>query len=335
MAKYSLIRWIGFGAAVVATSLAGCNLIPFVSNDERLQISYVRGFKSGLSPNSNRALGICFRETANLLAFGIPTRYGLDVMPYLAVFPAVTLPPPSVAPNFVKASGSLPELSRIMAGNELDITVTSQQSNAETAVYTLNAVRTPTQTTGQLAVTTTGVNWQPQQPSTAYVLNGNKVPLTPKSLSAVATLTLPQNAGQAKLSASLTQMQQAGANAPAVPGAVSLNFQIPGVQASLSGSFGSINSLRLDGPISVTTSKGTDTYQAQVTAANAGLKVALLNTERKVRIDLSVDKGLLSGTAKAMDGRQAELAKFTQTPGKMPEIEFADGTKEPWNLTLP
>lgn len=335
MAKSSLIRWIGFGAAVVATSLAGCNLIPFVSNDERLQISYVRGFKTGLSPNSNRALGIFFRETASLLAYGLPTRYGIDVTPYLAIFPAVPLPAPQLRPEFIPAQGSLPELTRIMAGTVLDIGVVSQQKSSDTAEYTLEARQTPTQTKGKLVVTTTGSNWQAQQPSTSYVLNGNKVPFTPKSLAAVATLDLPQGAGQAKLSANLTQMQPAGANAPAVPGSVSLNFQLPGVQTSLSGAYSSINSLRLDGPLSVTTSKGTDTYQAQLTAASGGLKLALLNTERKVRIDLAVDKGLLSGTAKAMDGRQAELAKFSQAPGKMPEIEFADGTKEPWNFTLP
>ncbi|HEY9897772.1 MAG TPA: hypothetical protein V6D00_01200 [Pantanalinema sp.] len=334
MAKSSLIRWIGFGAAVVATSLAGCNLIPFVSNDERIQISYVRGFKTGLSPNSNRALGIFIRETSNLLAYGLPTRYGVDVTPYLAVFPALTLPGAPVNPTFVKATGSLPELTRIMSGTQLDISVLSQQTG-EVAVYTLTALQTPTQTKGKLAVTTTGSNWQPQQPSTSYVLNGNKVPLTPKSIEAVANLTLPSGAGEAKLSARLNQMQQAGAGAPAVPGVVSLNFEVPGVRADLSGSFGSIQSLRLDGPFSVTTSKGTDTYQAQVTAASGVLKLVLLNSERKVRIDLVVEKGLLSGTAKAMDGRQAELAKFTQAPGKMPEIEFADGTKEPWSFTLP
>ncbi|MBO9540085.1 hypothetical protein J7643_05780 [bacterium] len=335
MAKFSLIRWIGFGTAVVATSLAGCNLIPFVSNDERVQISYVRSFKSGLSPNSNRSLGIFLREAGSLIAYGLPTRYGLDINPYLAVFPAITLPPAQLKPDFVPAQGSLPELTRIRAGSALDIGVTAQQSNAETAVYTLTVNQTPTQTTGQLAVTTTGTNWQLQQPTTSYVLNGNKVPLTPKSLDAVAKLNLPSGAGQAELSARLNQMQPAGAGAPAVPGTVSLNFKLPGVQGSLTGSYPTIQTLRLDGPISVTSGKGTDTYLAQVTAANGGLKVALSSAERKVRIDLTVEKGLLSGTAKAMDGRLAELAKFTQAPGKAPEIEFADGTKEPWNFTLP
>jgi hypothetical protein len=334
VAKYFLIRWIGFGAAVLATSLAGCNLIPLVSNDERVQISYVRGFKTSLSPNSNRALGVFLRETTNFMSYGLPTRYGLDVAPYLAVFPTVTPPAPQVTPTFVKGSGSLPELTRIMAGTQLDITVASQQTG-EVALYTLKAFRTPTQATGDLAVTTTGSSWQPQSPTTSYVLNGNKVPLAPKSFEALARLTLPQGAGQAKLSARLNQMQQAGAGAPPVPGAVSLNFDVPGVRADLSGSFGSIQSLRLDGPLIVTTNKGTDTYQAQVTASNGGLKLALLNTERKVRIDLVVEKGLLSGTAKAMDGRQAELAKFTQASGKMPEIEFSDGTKESWSFTLP
>lgn len=319
------------GSLMLAAS--GCNLLSFVSNDERIQVGAVRTLKNTLSPSSNKALGVFLRESANLLSFGIPSRFGVDVAPYLAAFPSVTIGRPTVTPA-IDADQGTKELRRIYSGTQLLIeSSVAQGAGQEAYVYTLNARQTPTGTNGQLVVTTSGTNWVPMPTAPGYVLNQGKGPRVPSSLNANLQLNLPQSAGQVKLQASLAQFEQ-GDNSP-IPRDVSFGFSSANIAVQLTGSYSGAQVGTLSGATTLKGDKGNETYQTRVTASNGSLQVVLTNELHAFHVDLAYNNGLLTGTAKAADGRQLELAKITHTAGKMPDISYADGTKESWNFTLP
>lgn len=327
---------IGAGLLVFMT---GCNLLPFVSNDERIQISYIRSFKKGLSPTDNKSFGILLREVGKLAGYSMPTKYGIDIAPYLGPFPSVEPISPTVS---VLSSGdnATRELKQIYdQGGQVQITFTTEigaPSSQQAYTYKMVIARTPTGTTGQVAVQTVGSNWTaPPGGSSTWVLGQGKAPQVPSALAFQGQLVLPQGAGNASLRVDLG-FEQGGGQAP-VPRTASVNFVLQsGLSANLSGSYGSLQAARLNGTVTVKGDKPTpDTYQADISASNGNAQITLISEQRKIRLELNYEDGLLSGVAKATDGRQAELAKFVQEAGKAPEIQYADGTKESWNFTLP
>lgn len=332
---YRAAGLIGAGLLVLGT---GCNLMPFVSNDERIQMSYVRSFKKGLSPTDNKSFGILLREVGKLAGYNLPTKYGVNLATYLSPFPSFEALPPTVQSRPV--SNSTGELTQISdPGGQLLVSyVTTPGSGGAQQAYTYTAKieRTPTGTMGKYAVQTTGSNWTaPAGGAGTNTLGLGRAPQVLTSTAFQGELTLPQSAGQASLRVDLGFDQGSGGSTP-VPRTASVNFVMQsGLTANVSGSFGSLQNTRLNGTVTVKGDKTPETYQADIQAASGNLEIALINDQRKLRIDLKYEDGLLSGVAKATDGRQAELAKIVQEAGKSPEIQFADGTKETWNFTLP
>jgi len=328
-------RAAGLIGAGLLVFVSGCNLLPFVSNDERIQIGYIRSFKKGLSPTDNKAFGVMLREVGKLLGYNLPTRYGLSVTPYLAPFPGVEPLTPTITAQPVPDPSSR-ELLRIAdQGNQLSIAYNSSFDSAKQAyTYTATIERTPTGMTGKYAVQTSGSNWRRQQDSANYVLGQYMVPSVVNSMALQAQLSLPQSAGLATMQVSLGFDQ--GSGTTPVPGNASITFQLQNnLAANLSGRYGSLDAAILNGTVTVKGDKSNDTYQADVKANGGNADVVLISDQRKLRIDLKFENGLLSGVAKATDGRQAELAKFVQEAGKAPEIQYADGTKETWNFVIP
>lgn len=334
MKRANAVRCAVLMAGSLMLAASGCNLISFVSNEERVQVAAIRTFKSNLTPSMNKALGVFLRESVNLLSYGMPTRFGIDVAPFLAAFPEVGIGRPTLTPVFDVDPGSR-ELRRIYAGTQLLIDSSAVQGTGQgTYVYTLNARQTPTGTTGQLVVTTTGTNWRPTTgvPST-YLLNQGMSPQVPTSLVANLQLNLPQSAGQIKMQANLSQFEQGGTSP--VPRDVSFNFSSPNINVQLSGAYGGPQAVNLSGATTLKGDKGNETYQTRLTTSNRAVELILTNEARGFHIDLAYESGTLSGTAKATDGRQLELAKITHASGRMPEISYADGIKETWNFALP
>lgn len=328
-------RATGLIGAGLLVFVSGCNLLPFVSNDERIQISYIRSFKKGLSPTDNKAFGIMLREVGKLLGYNLPTRYGLSVTPYLAPFPSVD---PIMPTATIQSSGdnSTRELKQIYdSANQLSISFNAApDSTQQTYTYTATIDRTPTGMTGKYAVQTSGTNWLPAQSTGGWVLGLNKAPKVANAMALQAQLALPQSAGTATMRVDLGFDQ--GSGATPVPGNASLTFQLQNnLAANLSGRYGSLDAANLNGTVTVKGDKSTDTYQADIRASAGDVDMVLISDQRKLRIELHYLQGLLSGVAKATDGRQAELAKFVQEAGKAPEIQYADGTKDTWSFIIP
>lgn len=326
---------IGAGLLVLMT---GCNLLPFVSNDERIQISYIRSFKKGLSPTDNKSFGVLLREVGKLAGYDLPTKYGVELSAYLSPFPSFEPLVPTVQTRPI--SNSTGELTQIAdPGGQLVVSfVTAQGTGGSQQSYTYTATieRTPTGTTGKYAVQTTGSNWtSPAGGSGTNTLGLGRAPQVLTSTAFQGQLALPQPGGAASLRVDLG-FEQGGGQVP-VPRTASVNFVLQsGLSANLSGSYGSLQAARLNGTVTVKGDKPTpDTYQADISASNGNAQITLISEQRKIRLELNYEDGLLSGVAKATDGRQAELAKFVQEAGKAPEIQYADGTKESWNFTLP
>lgn len=334
MNRANVVRFAVLMAGSLLLATSGCNLIPFVSNEERVQVASIRTLKNTLTPALNKSFGLFLRESGTLLSYGIPTRFGIDVAPYLAALPEVTLGRPTLTPSF-DVDPSSRELRRIYSGTQLSIESTTAAGTSQGSyVYTLNARQTPLGTTGQLAVTTAGTNWKPATGAPSnYVLNQGLSPMVPSSLNANLLMSLPQSAGQIKMSALLSQFE-AGNSAP-VPRDVTFSFATPNINVQLSGAFGGLQSVNLSGTMTIKAEKGTENYQTRLTTANRAVELVMTNESRGFHLDLTYDGGTLSGTAKAVDGRQLELAKITQAAGRMPEIAYADGTKETWNFALP
>lgn len=342
MSKAPTLRLMSRATGLIGASLlvlvTGCNLLPFVSNDERIQISYVRSFKKGLSPNDNKAFGIMLREVGKLLGYNLPTKYGLSVTPYLAPFPSVDPIRPTVSVQAIP-DPSTRELRQIKdTGGQVLIDVSAKDGTSSTPqsmTYTMLVSRTPTATTGQIAVQTVGSSWRgPTGVTSSYVLGQDKYPQVPSSMALQAQLALPQGAGGASMRVDLG-FDQGGGTMP-VPRDASVTFTLQNnLSVNLSGSYGSLDAALLNGTVSVKGDKGTDTYQADIRCSSGNVQAVLISDARKLRLELNYEDGLLSGVAKATDGRQAELAKFVQEAGKAPEIQYADGTRETWNFTLP
>ena len=319
------------GSLMLMTS--GCNMLP-LSSSERVQVDAVHSLMNDLSPSYNRSLGIFIREAANLISYGLPTQYGVNLAPYLAAFPAVIPGPPPVTPQ-INADPSTRELHSIFSGSQLEIDSMVAPGSAQNSyVYTLNAVRTPTFTTGQLVVTTSGTNWvTPSAPPSSYVLNEGRVPQVPNSVDANLVLNLPESAGQVKMQAILDQFDQSGSSP--TPRDCSFSFMSNDINIQLSGAYGSPQAVTLSGTTTFQGSSGNDTYQTHLTASNGTLQILLTNTDHAFTVNLAYNNGLLTGEAQAQDGRQLQLATVTQAAGSMPSISYADGTNESWNFTLP
>lgn len=335
MAPQRVLHPFRWSLAVMAVLVTGCQLWPFPLGSENDQAGTARNFLRKLSPNRNTTLGVFLREVGNLVAVGLPTRYGVDVTPYLQVFPQPILPTLNytVTPNISSAR----ELVAYLSTNQLQIDVTSKVDNTGsmgTGTYTFTAQRTPTGTTGKMRVTTMGTSWYTVQPTTNFVLAQNQTPRVLNSLSVSVTLQIPaQNVGQAAMSADLSQFENTG-EAP-VPKSVSASVTLNNLAMTLNGVYGGLGSLTLSGETYVGSTKGNDNYHTTLNITNGKVQGTFSCETQKVSWVLVYDQGLFSGTAKALDGRQAILATLTQAAGKNPECKFIDGTSEAWNLTVP
>ncbi len=330
-------RAAGLIGAGLLVALTGCNLLPFVSNEERIQISYIRSFKKGLSPTDNKPLGILLREVGKLAGYNLPTKYGVDLAPYLGPLPYFEPLTPTVQSRPI--SNSQGELTQVadQGGQLLVSFVTTPGSGGSQQSYTYTATieRTPTGTTGKYAVQTTGSNWNaPAGGGGTNTLGLGRAPQVLSSTAFQGQLALPQSAGQASLRVDLG-FEQGGGTTP-VPRTASVNLVLlNNLTANLSGSYGSMQAARLNGIVAVKGDKAAENYQADITASAGNIQAILISEQRGLRIELNYEDGVLSGVAKATDGRQAELAKFVQEAGKSPEVHYADGTKETWNFTIP
>lgn len=327
---------VGLTAGVM---LAGCNLWPFVYDSERTQITYIRSFKNLFSPSYNKSLGVALREIGSLLSYGLPTRYGIDVSSYLGVLPTFSLPRSSIQVLVNKDAGTQELKSLYAAGNMLDIesVVSAVGTTNDTFQYLLTANRTPLGTTGKLTVTTQGSNWLPLASAAGmpYVLNQGRYPQVPKSLTAIATLTLPQSMGTANVRADLSQFEQSGSSQTQLPRSLSVVLQTANIAGSFSGSFTSLQSAMLSGSLTLK-DKSNETYATQITLNAGDAQISCLNDARAFRLDLAYTSGSLTGTAKATDGRLLDLASFqSSSDGSSVLVKYADGTQETWNFALP
>lgn len=334
MSKNLTLRVVGFAGACAIALGSGCNLLPFATASEQTQVGYVRSFVKGLTPTYNRPLGVLLREMDALLGYNLPSKYGVDVGAYFMPFPPVT--PANPAVRAIEGGDANHELQYIQdQGGQLQVLFPavqiSRSGTTQTDTYTLNVNRTPTGTTGQLVFNTSGTNWVATPGGSAgWVLGQGQSPEVPSGLAVAGKFVLPQSAGTANLQANLLYQQST------VPHDVSFQIAIPNALAvSLTGIYSSTNAAIFNGTVAVKGNMGLETYQAQVTASSGTVQAVFLNQDHQIRFDLRYANGLLTGTAKATDGRQYQLAKFSQAAGQMPSVDYGDGTHDVWTLSLP
>jgi len=335
MAHRANLQVVALAFASGTVLLTACNVIPIVTGDDQVSITSVRAFKNTLSPAYNRPFGIFLREANSLLSYGLPSQFGVDLTPFFQPFPAVQTGQQSQQIQVDKDPGT-GELRKLFAGTQLEIDSQVQAQDANTYVYTLTVVRTPTGTAGQLAVTTAGTSWYapPGGGQGPYLLNRGQSPQVINTISANAQINLPQSAGQVQLQASLGAFIQAGHTT--LPRTVNLDLIFPGFSANLQGTYQSAQAVHLTGPVSITSDRlGNDTYQMQLDCSRASIKAFLINEARKFRIDLTMENGVLNGTAKTSDWRAMQLASFSQTGNGPIKVDFADGGHETWNMQVP
>ncbi len=332
------IQWWMAGVPLALAGLSGCSgpFLGIMTGDERAQMVLARGIKNTLVPSSNRALGICLRETARIVTAGLPSRYGLELRNYLASVGGL----PAVSPGGPLQMVTSPvtgELGSLASQNGLwKIDFEVKNPSQETASYAAVASRTPFGATGRLDVLLSGSNWGPAGGAPPY-LNRGFAPQVPATMQVSAQLaSLPQVSGQASVELRLGGFQSG--NDQPIPQQVGVSMSLPGLTGQYTGSYSSdLSAIRLAGTTTFRLDRGSEEFATLFTSERGGSKwkVELTSARLKLKVDLQGEQGKLSGGAKAMEWRFMDYATLVQEPGKPLSVRYADGTQEIVSLDFP
>lgn len=323
--------WLRASILLVSGLVVGCEQVIGVfgvTPEERGQINAVRAFRRALSLDNNLGLAIFQREASFLLGMNLPTEYGIPIQPLLAPFPSVT-PRLHTGVRF-DVDPSTRELRQIFLQQPttfITSTVSQNQASAgQSWRYLLNLTNSPNGTTGTLDVTTTGTNWPARTISSQPYVLGLRVCTIPTAFRSALTLNLPSGQGVAKLTADLSQFDGMVAQRVSVNGAFP---KIP--ELSLTGRYSSPTMVTLSGTMKLQTDKALDAYTVLIQGSNGNLRGVFTNTADRMNVEVRLEGGSITGSARSTAGLQRKLADIVTEGGNV-MFKFADGTTEAWQL---
>jgi len=334
--KQTILKGSVIGALATGVLLAGCSTTPFfvpITDQERQQVAALRAFRTAVSPQSNRAMGLFQRDIMSVLALQLPTEYGADLAPYLLPLPKIAVP--AAPAGYLANIDTAKQLLGYLVPNQMVVTAlatSAEQGKQANWQYNLLLQPTPLGQAGSLQVTTSSSQWLSNisaGTSTKAYYFGQKFTRYPDSVQATGELTLQGNAGKASFNASLSSFEPDPLGSDLmIPQSVSFSGSVPGLSWNLNGKMTTKTALTIQGTITVQGKQGGESYMVDGASVNGDLTLRLLNEEKAIDLNLYLLAGKLKGQAKSRIDRRYPLAEIVSSKDGKVKITYGDGSAE-------
>ncbi|MBM3274264.1 MAG: hypothetical protein FJZ00_03870, partial [Candidatus Sericytochromatia bacterium] len=279
-----------------------------------------------------------------VMAYGIPTFYGVDLSPYLQLAPWPALPAQSknILPIALQAGDPENELGRLQSA-DLRQLVSFQFNDGKQPVGTVKSFsykvtldRSVEFMTGTLTVQTTDqigmkkVSTPQGQPHSPYTFGRKYAALTPTQISVNLNL---QRQGSRLADVRMTLSKGTVPNTGNLLPEISLSGSITSkVDFTLAGKVAS-GGLAMAGDIGIVDAKGNrQNLQVQsIRVDSRSLRLSADGLEQKYRVEIVLEEGKLSGDITSTNPDLERILATISMAGDKPQIKFIDKSKpEPW-----